>query len=81
MKPAEVFTVVIRAIGLIVCLGSGAMLFWAFINLVLGGPGNVVGMVIVGLPPFLVGLWLLRGAPSLIGFAFPADHSRKSEQH
>ncbi len=70
MKSDEVFAVVVRTTGLIVCLGSGGVLCWALVNLAFGGPASVGGLVIMGGPPFLVGLWLLRGAPSLIRFAF-----------
>ncbi len=71
MKPADVFVVVVRTIGLVVCLVAGAILFWALLNLVLGGPASVLGLVIVGIPVLGIGLWLLRGAPLLIAFAFP----------
>jgi hypothetical protein len=71
MKPVDVFAVVVRTIGLVVCFVSGAVLFFAILNLVLGGPVNAFGLAVVGAPLFSVGLWLLRGAPSLVAFAFP----------
>ncbi len=71
MKPADVFAVVVRTIGLIICLASGLVLFFALINLLMGGPASVVGLCILGVPVFLVGLWLLRGGPSIISYAFP----------
>jgi hypothetical protein len=78
MKVADMFAVIVRTIGLIVLLASGAVLFYAFLNLILGGPMSVVGLLILGVPPFLVGLWMLRGAPPLIAFAFP-ESRRDSE--
>jgi hypothetical protein len=80
MKPAEAFAVVVRSIGLIICLVSGAVLCWAFIVLVFGGPRNAAGILIIGGPPLLVGLWLLRGAPRLIRFAYPNDASPSTWQ-
>jgi len=47
MKPVEVFAVVIRTVGLIVSLFASAMLFFALLNLILGGPANGGGMIIV----------------------------------
>ena len=71
MKPAETFAVVIRTVGLIAFLVASAILFWALLNLILGGPANLAGLFVVGIPLLLVGLWLLRGAPQLLSFAFP----------
>jgi hypothetical protein len=71
MKSADVFAIVVRSLGLIICIVSGAVLYWGFINLVFGGPNSVAGSLIMGGPPLLVGLWLLRGAPGLIRFAYP----------
>lgn len=71
MKSADVFAVVVRTVGLLVCLWSGAILSWAFINLLFGGPSSFFGLAVIGGPSLCVGLWLLRGAPSLIAFAYP----------
>jgi hypothetical protein len=71
VKPVEVFEVVVLAVGLVVCLFTGGVLFWAGMNLILGGPASPGGLAILGVPPLLVGLWLLRGVPILISFAFP----------
>jgi len=77
VKPVEVFAIVVRTVGMIVSLAAAAILFWALLNLVLGGPANPVGMIIIGVPILLVGLWLLRGAPSLLAYAFPKDDRRE----
>ncbi len=73
MKPVEVFAIVIRTVGLIVFLIASSILFWALLNLVLGGPASPGGMIIVGLPMLLMSLWLLRGAPRLLAFTFPKE--------
>ncbi len=77
MKPVDVFAIVIRTVGLIVYLIASAILSFALLNLVLGGPANAGGMIIVGVPILLMGLWLLRGAPSLLAFAFPKEGAPK----
>lgn len=78
MKPVDIFAVAVRIVGLIICAGTGNFLFFALINLVLGGPANVTGLAIVSLPPFLVGLWFLRGAPGVIAFAYPGENRSAS---
>ncbi len=75
MNPVNVFAVVVRTVGLLVCLGSGMVLFWALLNLLLGGPLSALGLTIINAPTFGVGLWLLRGAPSVVSFAFPEARS------
>ncbi len=73
MKPSEMFGVMVRTIGLIIFLTVLCQVLIAILNLVGGGPGNVVGMLLYGIPALLVGLWFLRGAKALISFAFPED--------
>lgn len=75
MKPVDVFAVAVRLVGLVICLGASGVLGFALVNLLLGGPTSAGGLTILGAPPFLVGLWLLRGAPSVVAFAFPDDSS------
>lgn len=72
MKPSEVFGVVIRAIGLVVVVWAVGILGFALMNLVGGGPASVVGLSIIGIPVLLFGLWLLRGAPAVVRFAYPS---------
>ena len=71
MKPSELFGVVVRSVGLVVSLSAMSVLFYAIVNLVLGGPASVVGLFIVGVPPLLVGLWLLLGASDLASAVYP----------
>ena len=65
MKPSELFGVVVRSVGLLLTLSAMWCVFWAIVNLVLGGPTSTVGMLIVGIPVLLVGTWLLLGASDL----------------
>lgn len=77
MKPVEVFAVVVHTVGMIVSLAGAAILFWALLNLVLGGPASPIGLTIIGVPTMLVGLWLLRGSPGLLAYAFPKEDRRE----
>jgi hypothetical protein len=79
MKPADVFAVVVRTVGLLACLGACAILFLAF----LAGPPNppnAFELAILDLALLGIGLWLLRGAPSLIAFAFPTSRERDRDR-
>lgn len=71
-----VFAIVVRTVGLLVAIVAGAPLFYAFVSVVLGGP-NAAGIVIIFSPVFVVGLWLLRGAPWVVRFAFPDSDKAK----
>ncbi len=73
MKPEESFAVVVRTIGLIICLGSGWAVSFGTLSLLLGGPPATTTLAFMGLLPFLIGLWLLRGARSVVAFAFPKN--------
>ena len=73
MKPAEVFGVVVRTVGLLVVVPSLGVLCFALLNLVLGGPASSGGLIIMGIPPLLFGRWLLRGAPALVTYAYPEE--------
>jgi len=71
MKPSELFGVFVRTMGLFLILAALWKIFLAILNLVGGGPQNVLGMLLYGVLMLLVGLWFLRGPKALISFAFP----------
>jgi hypothetical protein len=73
MKPSEAFGVVVRSVGLVTVLSATSVLFYALVNLALGGPTSVVGLLIVGVPPLLVGFWLLFGASDLASAVYPKE--------
>jgi hypothetical protein len=79
MKPSELFGVVVRSVGLLLVLSAAWVLFWAILNLVMGGPANVAGMLVVGIPALLVGIWLLRGGSNLAAAVY-SNESRKEEE-
>jgi hypothetical protein len=76
MKPSELFDVVIRSIGLLITLSAMSFLFYAILNLALGGPISVVGLLIIGIPSLLVGIWLLRGASHLAASLYAEDSTK-----
>jgi hypothetical protein len=79
MKPSELFGVVIRSVGLVVMLSAMSVLFYAILSLVLGGPASVVGLFIIGIPPLLVGLWLLLGASDLATAVYPKEPKKDDD--
>jgi len=68
MTPVDAFGVVVRSIGLLVVATS----CW---SILLAGLTGQLGPVIAAVPPFFVGLWLLRGGAAVVRFAYP-DESR-----
>jgi hypothetical protein len=75
MKDRNVFGIVVRTVGLIVVLIALGLIFPALLSLVMGGPGTLIGLLFYGIPLLLVGLWLLRGARSIVSFAFPQERT------
>jgi hypothetical protein len=77
MKPSDIFGVVVRSLGLVLVLGALAILFFAFLNLFLGGPGNILGMLICAIPQLFVGVWFLSGAESLVRLAYQKEFEKE----
>ena len=75
MTSSQLFGAMVRTIGLLMTLGAAAAFYFAALNLGMGGPASPGGILILTLPVFLVGLWLLRGTKSLIAFAYPEEWS------
>ncbi len=73
MKPAEIFGVVVRTIGLLMTMIALAQTLFALLVTVLGGPANGPGLLIFSLPALVVGIWLLRGAKAVVWFAYPDE--------
>jgi hypothetical protein len=70
MEPPDAFGIVVRTVGLILTLIAVWLIGAAILNLVGGGPGNVVGLLISGVPALFIGLWFLGGAKDLVRFVF-----------
>jgi len=73
MKPSEAFGVVVRSVGLVTVVPAVGTLCYALLTVVMGGPASAGGLIILALPPLCAGLWLLRGAPGLVAFAYPDE--------
>lgn len=76
MKPVELFGVVVRSVGLMVALLGMGVVFWALMNLLLGGPGSAIGLLLVGGPPMFIGIWLLLGASRLAEAVYREDSKK-----
>lgn len=70
MTPRDIFGIVVRTIGLLTLL-SGVYAFGlgASVN------ADVPGIAVLG--PFIVGVYLLRGAPHLLDVAYPPKKTRR----
>ncbi len=78
MKTTQLFGVIVRTVGLVVLVVSVGFLIPGVLSLILGGPFG--GLVFYGLPAFVLGLWLLRGARSLVAFAYPEEPEGRASE-
>lgn len=72
--PRECFGIAIRTIGILLLFGSVMYLYSAFAILVLNGMPHTYPLVSyagASAVALIVGLYFLRGAPSLVNFAYP----------
>ncbi len=83
MKSEEWFAFAVRVVGLVVALyGLGYLLDSLLFRLgYFNYPDSSPGWyVIVGVFQFVVGLYLLRGAPVVVNFAYPEEVDSAEEQ-
>ena len=76
MTPKECFGIAVRTIGVLVLFGSVMYLYSAVAILVLNGMPHTYPLVSylgASVVAFAVGLYCLRGAPGIIGFAYPSS--------
>ena len=71
MKTTQIFGIIVRTVGLIVVVSSMGLLIPAILSLFAGGP--LAALLFYGVPTFILGLWLLRGARSVVSFAYPEE--------
>lgn len=64
MKPSEAFGVIVRTVGLLLVLSA----IWVLVCAL-----RTPGLILPAIPMILGGIWLLRGAPALIMFAYPDE--------
>ncbi len=73
MTASDLFGVIVRTIGLLMLLAALWQIAWALLNLVGGGPGNAVALLLGGVPTLLLGWWFLRGARRLVSYAYAEE--------
>jgi hypothetical protein len=72
MKPAELFGVIVRTIGLLNTIGALFLIFVATVHLAFGGPGFLEGYL-YGVPGLFVGLYFISGAALLVNSVYPKE--------
>lgn len=70
MKPAELFGVIVRTIGLLATMGAVFLLFVATVHLAFNGPAFLEGYL-YGVPGLFVGVYLRSGAELLVNSVYP----------
>ena len=82
MSAKELFGVVLRLIGLVLCLLS--LWYFIYVPVVLFGPEVPGGppfyqYLISGMICLVIGLYFLRGAPHVARFSYPEPHKKSDE--
>ena len=72
MTNRDVFEIIVRTVGLLITLAAAWLILLGLFGLI-SASGQVAGLLFYGIPVLFVGLWLLRGARSIVSFAFSND--------
>lgn len=72
MTDRDVFGIIVRTVGLMITLAAAWLILLGLFGLI-SASGQVAGLLFYGIPALFVGLWLLRGARSIVSFAFSKD--------
>jgi len=75
MTNRDVFEIIVRTVGLLITLAAAWQILLGLFGLISGASGQFAGLLFYGIPAIIVGLWLLRGARSIVSFAFSKDQS------
>ena len=70
MKQQELFQLIVRVLGLYLVLLATRQIYTAALNLILPGSSNLSLLLAGGIPALAIGLWFLKGAKSLVTWAF-----------
>jgi hypothetical protein len=70
MKPAELFGVIVRTVGLLLVLFALFLIVVATVHLVAKGPDFLEGYL-CGVPGLFVGIYFLSGAELLVNSVYP----------
>jgi hypothetical protein len=77
MKPSDLFGVAVRTLGLMLLVGSLYPIYWAFLSLVMGGPGSFIGILIMAIPPLFIGVYFLSGAKGLVYLTYQDEFDNR----
>jgi len=81
MKASEIFALVIRCTGLFLSLYAifrlYPVVFWLIPGVTLGYP---VAAILWGIPGLALGFWLLRCAPAIVSFSYPAEKQKETQK-
>jgi len=83
MKPRDCFGVVVRTVGLLLMLFSLFYFYGAVaasVSPALGRGGTPVYYIGIGVVMMFVGLYLLRGAPHLLRFAYGKEQDDRDDR-
>jgi len=82
MKPRDCFGVVIRTLGVLTPVGCALYIYSTIVAFVAPPPNSspAYQYIIVAVVLLIVGLYLLRGAPHLMRFAYPPDKGDSDEK-
>jgi len=83
MKPRDCFGVVIRSLGVLTLVGCALYIYSTIIALLAPQTPNsspAYQYFIAAIVLLIVGLYLLRGAPHLMRFAYPPDKEDSNEK-
>lgn len=69
MKPTDIFEIIVRTLGLLISLGTAYSMYMGLVGLILGGAQSSA-IILIMIPPFIAGMWLLLFARSLVGFCY-----------
>jgi len=73
MTNRDVFEIIVRTVGLMITLAAAWQILLGLFGLISGALAQFAGSLFYGIPALFVGLWLLRGARSIVSFAFSKD--------
>ena len=73
MTNRDVFGIIVRTVGLMITLAAAWLILLGLLGLISGASGQSAGLLFYGIPALFVGLWLLRGARSIVSFAFSKE--------
>jgi hypothetical protein len=77
MKPAELFGVVVRSLGLLI-LSAMWILFWVAVASALEGQNPFLRALVFGGPVLFFGIWLFGvGGTALVNIAYPEEGDKK----